>query len=119
MKIRAIIPPKSRLVEPHALPPGALVPVAYAAITSDLPGEVISAGIAAAYPTDAEKAGLVMEYSARGHKEDIEAIVRRLAEEGLKMRGLEVKDIRSISVQHKVEKIGTAFAAAVLWDQDK
>jgi len=118
VKMSSIVPPKSKLVEPHNLPQGALVPVAYAAITSDMPGEVISAGVAAAYPTDENHAGLIMEYSSRGHKEDIEAIVRRMAEEGLKMRGLEVKEIRSISVQHKVEKIGTAFASVVLWDEE-
>ena len=39
-----------------------------------------------------------------------------MAEEGLKMRGLEVKEIRSVAVQHKVEKTGTAFASVVLWD---
>ena len=118
VKMSSIIPPGNKLVEHQALPQGALVPVAYAAITSELPGEVISAGVAAAYPTDENHASLIMEYSARGHKEDIEAIVRRMAEEGLQMRGLEVKDIRSISVQHKVEKIGTAFAAVVLWDEE-
>ena len=118
VKMSSIVPPKSKLVEPHAIPQGALVPVAYAAITTDMPGEVISAGVAAAYPTDESQAGLIMEYSSRGHKEDIEAIVRRMAEEGIKMRGLEVKEIRSIAVQHRVEKIGTAFAAVVLWDEE-
>ncbi len=114
----SIIPPGNKLVEPHQLPQGALVPVAYAAITTDMPGEVISAGVAAAYPTDETQAGLIMEYSSRGHKEDIEAIVRRMAEEGLRMRGLKVREIHSIAVQHRVEKIGTAFAAVVLWDME-
>jgi arginine decarboxylase len=119
VKMSSIVPPKSKLVEICPLPQGALVPVAYAAITSDMPGEVISAGVATAYPTDESQAGLIMEYSSRGHKEDIETIVRRMAEEGLKMRGLEVKEVRSISVQHKVKKIGTAFAAVVLWDEEQ
>ncbi|PLY02146.1 MAG: arginine decarboxylase, pyruvoyl-dependent [Desulfuromonas sp.] len=118
VKMSSIVPPRSKLVEPHPLPQGALIPVAYAAITTDMPGEVISAGVAAAFPTDENHAGLIMEYSSRGHKEDIEAIVRRMAEEGIKMRGLEVKEIRSIAVQHRVEKIGTAFAAVVLWDEE-
>lgn len=116
VKMSSIIPPGCTRVEPHALPQGALVPVAYAAITSDMPGEVISAGVAAAYPQDSSQAGLIMEYSSRGHKEDIEGIVRHMAAEGLAMRGQEVADIRSIAVQHKVETIATAFAAVVLWD---
>ena len=118
VKMSSIVPPNCKLVEPHSIAQGSLVPVAYAAITTDMPGEVISAGVAAAYPTDETQAGLIMEYSSRGHKEDIEAIVRRMAEEGIKMRGLEVKEIRSIAVQHRVEKIGTAFASVVLWDEE-
>ena len=118
VKISAIIPPGSELVASRELPAGALVPAACAAITSDIPGDVISAGVAAAYPADPTQTGLIMEYSSRGHKEDVEAIVRRMAQEGLKMRGQDVKEIRSIAVQHRVEKIGGVFAAVVLWDMD-
>lgn len=114
VKMRAILPPGCKLVEPRELPEGAVTPAAYAVITSDTPGEIISAGVAVAYPADGDRAGLIMEYASPGHKEDIEAIVRRVAEEGMTMRGLAIGDIRSISVQHKVEKIGSAFAAVVL-----
>ena len=117
VKMSSIVPPGCKMVEAHPLPQGALVPVAYASICSDMPGEVISAGVAAAYPADEKQAALIMEYSSRGHKADIESIARKMAEEGMKMRGLEIKEIRSIAVQHKVEKIGTAFAAVVLWDE--
>jgi len=109
------IPPGCRLTDSHPLPAGALVPAIYCSVTSDIPGEVISAGIAAAYPTDTTRAGLIVEYAAPGHKEDIEAIVRRVAEEGMRNRDLAVKDIRSLAVQHRVERIGTAVAAVVLW----
>lgn len=118
VKIRSVIPPGNRLIVQRPLPEGTLVPVAYSAITSQVPGEVISAGVAAAYPTGREHATVIMEYAASGHKEDIEAIARRMAEEGLRVRGLEVREIRSISVQHKVKKIGTALAAVVLWDEE-
>ncbi len=116
VQIGSIIPPASRLVEFQELPQGALVPVVYASITSVMPGELISAGVAVAYPKDRTQAGLIMDYASRGHKEDIEALVRGMAEEGLRMRAQEVQEIQSISVQHKVEKIGTALAAVVLWD---
>jgi len=57
-----------------------------------------------------------MEYAAPGHKEDIEAVVRRMAEEGLRLREQEVEGVFSIAVQHKVEKTGAVLAAVVLWD---
>jgi len=115
VKMSSIVPPNCEEIEPIRLPYGALVPVAYAAITSDLEGEVISAAVAAALPKDPAKPGLIMEYSSRGRKKDVEKIVRRMAEEGMKTRNEEVAVIKSVSVEHEVTKIGTAFASVVLW----
>ncbi len=115
VKMSSIIPPNCKEVSPLPLPFGALVPVAYASITTDLSEEVISAAVAVAIPEDIEKPGLIMEYSSRGRKEDIENIVRNMAQKGMEMRGEKIKDIKSISIQHRVKKTGTAFAAVVLW----
>ncbi len=115
VKMSSIVPPACKEISPVSLPYGALVPTAYSAITSDLEGEVISASVAVAIPEDSEKPGLIMEYSSRGRKEDIERIVVKMVEKGMEMRGEKIKYINSISVQHKVKKTGTAFAAVVLW----
>jgi len=115
IKMSSIIPPGCIEVNALELPYGAFVPVAYSSITSDLEGEVISAAVAAAIPEDNTKPGLIMEYSSRGRKEDIEKIVRKMAEKGMEMRNERIKEIKSISVQHTVKKTGTAFAAVVLW----
>jgi arginine decarboxylase len=56
-----------------------------------------------------------MEYSARGRKDDIEEMVRRMAEEGFKMRGRKLREIKSIAIEHKVQSTAAAFAAVVLW----
>ncbi len=116
IKMSSIVPPHCRLISPLALPPGALVPAAYACITSDIPGEIISAAVAAAFPEDRKQPGLIMEYSAKGHKKEIEEIVRHMAMEGMKFRRLELKDLKSIAIEYKVKKIGAALAAVVLWD---
>ncbi len=115
VKMSSIIPPNCEEVEPLTLPYGALVPVAYASITTDLSEEVISAAVAVAIPEDNKKPGLIMEYSSRGRKEDIENIVRNMAKKGMEMRGEKIKEIKSISIQHRVKKTGTAFASVVLW----
>ncbi len=39
-----------------------------------------------------------------------------MAGEGLSRRGLEVREIRSIAVQHRVETFGAAVAAVILAD---
>jgi len=116
VKMSSIVPPHCKLVAPIALPPGALVPTAYAAITSDIPGEIISAGIAVALPEDENHNGLIMEYSAKGERAKIEEIVRNMAMEGMKLRGWKIKDLKSIAIEYKVKKIGAALAAVVFWD---
>ncbi len=110
------MPARCQLTEARQLPAGALVPAVCAAITSDMPAEVISAGIAVAYPVEEGRPAVVMKHAASGHKEDIESQVRRMAGEGLSRRGLEVREIRSIAVQHRVETFGAAVAAVILAD---
>ncbi len=114
VKMSSIIPPGAEQVEPFALPFGSLVPIAYASKTSQIPGEVISAAVACALPEDNTMPGVIMEYSASGHCKDAEAIVRKMAEEALKMRKLEIRDIISISIDHTVKRTGCAFACVVL-----
>src|SRR5512139_2062023 len=116
VRMSSIVPPHCQLVSPIPLPPGALVPTAYASITSDVPGEIISAGVAIALPEDESRNGLIMEYSAKGERQKIEETVRNMAMEGMKLRGWEIKDLKSIAIEHKIKKIGAALAAVVLWD---
>ena len=118
VKMSSIVPPHCILVDSIALPPGALVPAAYAAITSDVPGDIISAGVAIALPEDENQNGLIMEYSAKGERQQIEEIVRKMAMEGMMLREWELKDLKSVAIEYKVDKIGTALAAVVLWDSE-
>ncbi|MFQ6112445.1 MAG: pyruvoyl-dependent arginine decarboxylase, partial [Nitrospinota bacterium] len=60
IKVSSILPPRCQQVPPLAIPQGALLPAAYAHITSDIPGETISAAVAIALPEDESKAGLIM-----------------------------------------------------------
>ncbi len=115
VKMSSILPPGSKQIKPVKLPLGALVPVAFASKVSSQTDEIISAAVAIAIPKDPKKNGLIMEYSAAGHKQEVEKIVRHMAEEGFKQRGYELKEVLSISAQHNVKKIGAAYAAVVLW----
>ncbi len=115
VKMSSIIPPGAVPIEPVKPPAGALVPVAYASINSNMKGQTISAAVAAAFPTDKSRAGVIMEYSSTGPGEEIERIVRDMAAHGLQMRGLAVDRIESVSASHHVINEGAAFAAVVLW----
>ncbi|MEW5802633.1 MAG: arginine decarboxylase, pyruvoyl-dependent [bacterium] len=116
VKMSSIVPPRCTRIAPCPIPAGSLVPVAYASIDSDMQDEVISAGVAAAFPYDPDYPGLIMEYSAQGRKQDIETIVRHMAEQGMILRGQDIREIQSISIEYRVKKIGAAFAGLVLWD---
>jgi arginine decarboxylase len=115
VRMSSIVPPHCQLISPVALPPGAIVPAAYACITSDIPGEIISAGVAVALPEDENQNGLIMEYSAKGERLKIDEIVRNMAMEGMKLRRWKIKDLKSIAIEYRIKKIGAALAAVVLW----
>lgn len=115
VKMSSIIPPNCKEKTDIIIPPGSLVPTAYASIVSDIPGEIISAAVAIALPEDMNNPGLIMEYSARGHKEEIESIVRNMAEQGMGKRGKRISKIFSQSIESRVEHIGAAFAGVILW----
>jgi arginine decarboxylase len=115
----SIVPPGAKRIQPVSIPYGALVPVAYASITSTVKGQTISAAVAAAFPSDRLMPGLIMEYSATGDPDEIESICRDMAQHGLQARGLETDLIESVSVSHQVESAGAAFAAVVLWSKEE
>lgn len=112
VKVSSILPPGCK-EGTFSISGGTLVPAAFAYIISEIPGEVISAAVAVAIPEDSKQPGLIMEYSARGHREEAEAIVRRMAEEGMAMRSRALREIKSCAVEFKVKRIGAVLAAVV------
>jgi arginine decarboxylase len=115
VKMSSIVPPHCQLISPIPLPQGALVPAAYGTSSSDVPGEMIGAGVAIALPEDENRNGLIMEYSGKGDRSKIEEIVRNMALEGMKLRGWKIKELKSIAAEYRVKRIGAVLAAVVLW----
>ena len=118
VRMSSILPPGCSEVKPPPvpLPQGALVPVAYASLYSDVPGEVISAAVAIGIPKDPNLAGLIMEYSARAEEKIVVEQVRKMAEKGMEVRKRPIREIMSISATYKIDAIGAVFAGVVLWD---
>jgi arginine decarboxylase len=114
LRLSSILPPGCREISGAKLPQGALVPVAYASITSDSPGAVISAAVAAAFPEDENHCALVMEHSAHAPAAEVEARVRRMAESNMAYRGQKIARVASVSSQHLVRDRGAAFACVVM-----
>lgn len=115
IRMSSIIPPHCTLTPNIDLPKGALIPIAYAAISSDNPGEIISAAIGVGLPENDSEPGLIMEFEDTRPLAEVEAIVKQMVVDGYAYRGRKYREILTIGVEHKVVKTATVFAGAVLW----
>ncbi len=114
LKVSSILPPSCTYDPDFILPLGALTPIAYGSIVSDVPGETIVAAVAVGIP-EQNTMGVIMEYSGKSTKEEAEMKIRQMVEEAFEVRNLSLKEIKVCAVEHKVSKIGCAFAAVPLW----
>lgn len=114
VRLSSILPPSCQRVEKQPLPYGALVPVAYADMSSSNPGEWIAAAIAIAIPLDPTLPGLIMEHHGIGRREETEATVREMAICGMNHRNREIKEVVVLGAEHQVVDHGAAFAGVVL-----
>ncbi len=117
VRMSSIVPPGIARAVPRLLPPGALVPMAYAEMTSDTPGAVISAAVAVAIPRDSSLPGLIMEHHAEDSLASVESRVAEMALTGMAHRHRPVKDLIVRGATHTVERAGCAFAGVVLWGE--
>ncbi|NPV27048.1 MAG: arginine decarboxylase, pyruvoyl-dependent [Firmicutes bacterium] len=113
LRISSILPPKAEYVPDLTIPPGSLVPTAYGSIVSDVPGEIISAAVGVGISEDSF--GVIMEFSGRCRKEEAEKAIEQMVREAFSVRNMPLADLKIAVVEHKVEKIGCAFAAVPLW----
>ncbi|MFO7798181.1 pyruvoyl-dependent arginine decarboxylase [Rhodohalobacter sp.] len=117
MRMSSILPPAAEQVDVQeiSLPKGGLIPLAYATIDSSTPGQLISASIAVGIPEDEREPGVIMEFEDHAPLTNVEEIVRQMVVDGFEYRNRKLKEIKSLGIEHKVERCGSVFAAAVLW----
>lgn len=117
MRMSSILPPAAEQVGVNeiTLPKGGLIPLAYATIDSTTPGQLISASIAVGIPEDDREPGVIMEFEDHAPLTNVEEIVRQMVVDGFEYRNRKLKEIKSLGIEHKVERCGSVFAAAVLW----
>lgn len=117
MRMSSILPPAAVQtdVKDIVLPKGGLIPLAYATIDGTTPGRMISAAIAVGIPEDDREPGVIMEFEDHAPLSNVEDIVKQMVVDGFKYRNRKLKEIKSIGIEHKVERCGAVFAAAVLW----
>jgi arginine decarboxylase len=118
LKISSILPPDVPVVELPKIRPGALVPTAYAAITSETPGETVTAAVGYALPDDPAKNGVIMEFHGVATRDEAERQIRAMLDEAFRVRGEPIAEMRVIAVDHLVERIGCALAAITLLGEE-
>jgi arginine decarboxylase len=118
VKVSSIVPPDVSFIERPKIRPGAIVPTAYAAITSETPGEMVAAAVGYALTEDPDKHGVIMEFHGVGTREDAEREIRRMLDEAFRVRGETIHEMQVFAVEHTVERIGCALAAVTLLADD-
>ncbi len=113
LKVSSILPPGAVHVERLVIPPGSLVPVAYATLTSAAPGDLIAAAVAVGHSPDTH--GVIMETSGRLTRQEIEERIRAMVEEAFAIRRLTLTRVEVVAISHRVEHLGCVFAAVPLW----
>ncbi len=115
IKLSSILPPGCTEIEPYDLPEGSMVPLAYGELTHSEPGIEISASVAVGIPLDRSAPGLIMECSRIGDASACERATREMVREGMEeIRGVRIREIKSISATLIVKRVGAVFAAVVL-----
>jgi arginine decarboxylase len=118
IKVSSIMPPEVAIVELPKIRPGALVPTAYAAITSETPGETLAAAVGYALPDDPAKNGVIMEFHGVGTQAEAERAIDLMLAEAFRVRGESIREQRIVSAEHRVERIGCALAAITLLTEE-
>jgi arginine decarboxylase len=119
IKISSILPPEVPVIELPKIKPGALIPTAYAAITSETPGETVAAAVGYAIPDDPAKNGVIMEFHGIASRAEAERQIDVMLDEAFRVRGEIIKEKGIFAAEHTVERIGCALAAiTLLTDED-
>ena len=118
VRISSILPPGVQLVPLPRIKPGAIVPTAYAAQTSEVPGEVVAAAVGWARPEDPAKNGVIMEFHDKATREEAERMIVQMLGEAFRVRGERIGDMRVFAAEHRVDRTGCAVAAVTLLAPD-
>jgi arginine decarboxylase len=118
LKVSSIVPPEVAIIDLPKIKPGALVPTAYAAITSEVPGETLAAAVGYALPDDPAKPGVIMEFHGIASRETAEQAIDGMLEEAFRVRGESIREKRIFAVEHTVGRVGCALAAITLLAED-
>ncbi|AFK23068.1 pyruvoyl-dependent arginine decarboxylase [Pyrococcus sp. ST04] len=115
VKLSSVIPAHIEWLDelPKNIPIGMLLPTVYAHIESDEPGSTISAALGVGI-SEGNEGGLIYEYAGYCTKEEAEEMVKKMVEEGFRVRGWKLKEFKVVSAEITVKDKPAAAVAAVI-----
>lgn len=117
VKVSSILPARCKKVEEVDIPEGSVIFTAYANLSSNKKGEIISAAVGVGIPKDKEKIGVIMECSGFCTKQTTEKRLINMIKEAMASRGYEIEDIiyKSSEINVSTDGYVTVFAALSMW----
>jgi len=112
LRVTSILPPNAREDSQLQPPYGALVPSAFGTVTSETPGELISAAVGVGFSSNT--LGVIMEADGRCPRQECEERVREMLQEAFAKRGLTLERTQIEGVEHRVQQTGAVIAAVIL-----
>ena len=114
LRVSSILPPACQWTEKFSISEGALLPIAYGSIVSEVPGELIAAAVAVGIPDDG-RCGVIMEHSGMMSAREAEEHVVMMVKEAFASRGKKLAEVKAAATEHRVRHTGCAFASVPLW----
>ena len=115
LRVSSVLPPSCGFRHALKMPFGSLLPIAYGSITSDVPGETISASIGVGIPEDPASFGMIFEFSGFCAGSEAAIKVEEMVREAFEMRSLDLKEVKVKAIDHVVKECGTVFAGCPLF----
>ena len=113
IRVSSVLPQDATVLEaPPQITPGSLVPTVYSVQVSAQAGETVAAAVGIGVADGSH--GMIFE-SHGASRHQVEASVRQMIDAGFARRGLRLQEVIVRSIEHRVERIGCAVAAVVLW----
>ncbi|WP_407375332.1 pyruvoyl-dependent arginine decarboxylase [Methanobrevibacter sp.] len=116
IKVSSMLGRKTKIETLPTLKPGAMVNCVLSEVTSDKPGETITAVVAVAI---GDELGCVVETCGRGENpNDLTSKAQNMVEYMMEKRGVEIKDLIIKSSTTTVESIASVVASVVYLKED-
>ena len=113
IRVSSVVPQGAELLAaPPVITPGSLVPTVYSVVHSDTAGETICAAVGLGIGKDSH--GMIFEHHGTS-REGTERVVGGMVEEAFARRSLPLERLVVHVAEHRVERVGCAVAAVVLW----